>query len=125
MKIAIIGSRSFSNYDLLKAELSKHKPTLIVSGGANGADKLGEKYADEFNIKKLIFKANWKDMSPPCVVKQNQYGEYNALAGMKRNTYIIENSDLVIAFWDGKSTGTKDSINKAKLLNKEIIIIKI
>ena len=77
------------------------------------------------HIKKLIFKANWKDMSPPCVVKQNQYGEYNALAGMKRNTYIIENSDLVIAFWDGKSTGTKDSINKAKLLNKEIIIIKI
>jgi predicted Rossmann fold nucleotide-binding protein DprA/Smf involved in DNA uptake len=46
MKVAVIGSRSFNDYEKLKDTLSKISISLLVSGGANGADKLGEQYAN-------------------------------------------------------------------------------
>ena len=50
MKLAIVGSREFGNYDLVCAEIEKLKKNgqkieLIVSGGAKGADTLAKKYA--------------------------------------------------------------------------------
>lgn len=116
-KIAIIGSRSFNEYNKVKEVLNiaikklKDKDIMIVSGGAKGADTLGEQYADDNNYKKNIIKPNWI--------------KYGKIAGMIRNTEIIENSDLVIAFWDGKSPGTKDSISKAKNFNKKLIVVNI
>ena len=120
MKIAIVGGRDFNNYELLKwsvinamdvnyytEENTKH---TIVSGGAKGADSLGEKFADEFNFYKQIYRANW-----------DLYGKQ---AGFIRNISIIENADIVFAFWDGKSKGTQHSINLAKQKNKELYIIK-
>jgi hypothetical protein len=125
MKYAIIGGRNFNDYELLKQSLNEYNDIdLIVSGAANGADELSEVYAKENNIPTLIHKANWKNMKEPCVRKSNQYGEYNSLAGLNRNSLIIKDCDIVIAFWDGKSRGTKDSINKAKKAGKEIIIVK-
>lgn len=113
LNIAIIGSRSFNDYNLLVSELSKldilNENLTIVSGGAKGADMLAEKYADENDYNKKIFKPNWK--------------KYGRGAGIVRNKEIIENSDLVIAFWDGTSKGTKSSIDLAKKFNKEIIVI--
>jgi len=129
MKLAIIGSRNFCNKNRLFLELNEirklHEITEIISGGAAGADTLGEEYADENNIKKVIFKADWSDMSEPCRKKFNKFGkEYNALAGFKRNSQIIDYCDTVIAFWDGVSPGTKDSIDKAKQQQKQVVIIK-
>jgi hypothetical protein len=111
MKIAIIGGRSFGDYELVKSVLSDYldKVTMVVSGGAKGADSFGEKWANENNIQTLIFKPDW-----------NKYGKK---AGHLRNTDIIDNCDMCIAFWDGKSTGTKDSIKKAKKMGKEILIV--
>ena len=109
MKVAVIGSRGFDNYETVKNILSKFKITLLVSGGAIGADTLGERYAKENNIETKIFLPDWK--------------KHGKIAGFLRNTDIIENADLVIAFWDQKSKGTKDSIDKANKLNKEILII--
>ena len=115
--IAIIGSRSFNDYDRVKNVLDivisklQDKDIIIVSGGAKGADTLGEKYADENGYVKIIIKPNWT--------------KYGKIAGMLRNTEIIEKADLVVAFWDGKSPGTKDSINKAKKLNKKLIVVNI
>ena len=123
---AVIGSRKFTDYKLLKSTLDKYDDIgCIVSGGANGADSLGKLYADENNIPTIIHKADWKNMSEPRLVKYNQYGAYNALAGHKRNTLIINDCDIVIAFIKGKSSGTKDSISKAKKQNKEVIIIEV
>ena len=128
MKIAIIGGRNFNNYQLLLNTLAhKHdKISLIVSGGADGADTLAERFADEFNIKKSIHDAEWDnlDTDNPCVVKYNKRGKpYNCLAGFNRNTDIITECDILIAFWNGKSPGTKDSIDKAASLNKKIKVI--
>jgi hypothetical protein len=136
MKVAIIGSRTFQNKNSLFLALNDFRRVLratkhtditeIVSGGAQGADFLAEEYANESKIKKTIFKADWSDMSLPCSKKTNAQGkEYNALAGFKRNTQIIDYCDQVIAFWDGKSPGTRDSIEKAKAQNKPVKIVKI
>ncbi len=109
MIAAVVGSRTFSNYDLLSEELSKHNIHEMVSGGAVGADSLAERYAAEWEIPIRIFKPDWST---------------GRGAGLARNTDIINAADIVIAFHDGESKGTKDSINKAKKFNKQLIIIR-
>jgi predicted Rossmann fold nucleotide-binding protein DprA/Smf involved in DNA uptake len=63
MKIAIIGSRTFSDYNLLKKHIDTIKEkleiSLIVSGGSKGADLFGEKWAIENNIQTKIFLPDW------------------------------------------------------------------
>ncbi len=78
-------------------------------GGAKGADSLGEEYAKENNIPTKIFIPDWD--------------KYGKSAGMIRNTDIVNESELIVAFWDGISSGTLDSINKAKKNNKKVLII--
>ena len=107
-KLAIIGSRDFDDYALLKAKLTSISPAQIISGGAKGADKLAERYAIEQGIDLIVYKADWK-----------QYGRG---AGIIRNRQIIEHCDEVLAFWDGQSRGTKSSIDYARKLNKPIVI---
>jgi hypothetical protein len=113
MKIAIVGSRSFNDYDLLKESiLSKvriEEIDMMVSGGADGADSLGELFAKLNNIPTKIYRPNW-----------NKYGKK---AGIIRNEYIIEYSDIIFAFWDGESKGTKNSIDIAQRKGKELNII--
>ncbi|MBF0266656.1 MAG: DUF2493 domain-containing protein [Gammaproteobacteria bacterium] len=112
MKLAIIGSRSFNNYDLLKSTLNDNfnNITCIISGGAKGADSLAEKYAFENNIATIIFKPDWK--------------KYGRGAGIIRNKDIISNSDAAIAFWDGESKGTLNSINLCEKEQTPITVVK-
>jgi hypothetical protein len=111
MKLAIVGSRSFNDVKLLHEILDKHKDaiTLVISGGAVGADLLGEEWAKKHNIPVKIFYPDWK--------------KHGKSAGMIRNKLIIEECDRCIAFWDGKSNGTKNSISICKKLNKPFKII--
>lgn len=109
MKIAVIGSREFGDYERAKRILSVYPMSLMVSGGAKGADSIGEKYADEHGIQKLIFPAQW-DL-------------FGKKAGHMRNMDIIKNADMVVAFWNQKSKGTRDSIGKAYNLKKPTLII--
>lgn len=109
MKVGVIGSRGFKDYDLVVKTLSSMNITLIVSGGAMGADTLGERYAKENNIETKIFLPDWKT--------------HGKAAGFLRNTDIINESDTIVAFWDGSSRGTADSIAKANKLNKPVIIV--
>jgi hypothetical protein len=115
MVLAIVGSRKFENFELLKNVVdiicTKNDITKIISGCASGADKLAEKYALENNILFEKFSAEWK--------------KYQLAAGKIRNTVIAENCDILIAFWDGKSKGTLDTIKKAQKLNKIVKIIEI
>ncbi len=113
MNVAIVGSRNFTDYNKVKNTIidlyDVTSITSIVSGGARGADTLAEKFANEFGITKTIFHAEWK--------------RYGRGAGMIRNSQIIENSDVIFAFWDGISEGTKNSINRARKLNKIVHVI--
>lgn len=113
MLVGIVGSRNFNNFnivaDFLDGYFGEDLPSRIVSGGAKGADSLAEKYAELKGIPTLIFKPNWK--------------KFGKSAGYLRNIDIVKNSDLIIAFWDGESKGTKHTINLAKKKNKPYIIV--
>ena len=112
MKIAVIGSRDFKDIDEARniiyecfSPLERAIHADLVSGGARGIDSLAEEVIDDINrnydanIKKIIFKPDW-----------NKYGKK---AGFLRNKLIINEADFVLALWDGKSKGTKHSIDLA------------
>ncbi len=107
MKVAIIGSRT-----LHLENLEDYLPDLtseIVSGGAKGIDADAKKYALQNGIAFKEFLPNYQ-----------QYGRY---APLKRNVQIIEYADMVLAFWDGKSHGTKFVIDYCKKNNISLKII--
>lgn len=114
-KVAVIGGRDFNDKDRLFSILTKNraKIKLIVSGGANGADTLGVEWAKAYGMPYLVFPALWRDP---------ETGVYDRGAGFRRNHDIVKHSDVVIAFWDGVSGGTKNSIEIAKSLNKPLKI---
>ena len=107
-RIIVAGGRSFQDYDLLKESLDKIVPQYenveIVSGHANGAAILGEQYAKEHGLPCSIFPAEWS--------------KYGKRAGFIRNSQMLEyaakEKPLVVAFWNGSSTGTKDTLDKAE-----------
>lgn len=110
MKIAIVGSRDWNDENKI-AEYIHDLPseTVIVSGGARGVDSMAAKWAKFFCMTVEIYTANW--------------GKYGKSAGMIRNSEIVEACDRVVAFWDGKSKGTLDTINKAKKAGKVVEVI--
>jgi len=113
MNVGVVGGRTFNDYGKLKIMLDVlldgFGVTTIVSGGADGADSLGAKFADERGLKKIIHIPDWK--------------EHGRAAGMIRNKDIINDSDIVVACWNKESRGTKNSIDLAKEQNKITILI--
>ena len=104
MKVAVIGSRG-----LIVNDLGKYLPentTEIVSGGAKGIDTCARDYALLHDIKLTEFLP--------------EYNKYGRGAPLKRNLQIIEYADVVIAFWDGKSKGTKYVIDNCKKLGVQV-----
>ena len=112
-KVVIAGGRDFADYKLLKSKcdllLQNHKRIEIVSGCANGADSLGERYASEHNYPIKQFRANWSELGKA--------------AGYIRNEVMAEYADAVICFWDGKSKGTEHMINLANKHLKPVRVI--
>lgn len=108
----IVGTRTFNDYEKLYKTISHVEDiTHIVSGGATGTDTLAERYARDKNIPITIIKPEW-----------NKYGKS---AGPIRNRKIVESSDVIIAFWDYSSKGTKSTIDICRELNKTYYIIQI
>lgn len=119
MKVIIAGSRTARNYSMLLSaiELSGFEITEVVSGKEpKGADALGEKWARSNNIPVKEFPAYWDDLSfPDAIIKVNRYGkEYDARAGKRRNFWMAEYADALIALWNGKSPGTRNMIEHAE-----------
>ena len=119
IKLIIAGKRDFNDYSLLKNQVDNFiqdynlnvEEITIISGGASGADALGEKYAKENNFPCEVFKADW-----------NKYGK---AAGPIRNARMAAVATHAIVFWDGISKGSLSMINEAKFkkLNLRVIYI--
>lgn len=107
MKVAVIGSRGLAVNNL--GDYLPKDTTEIISGGAKGIDACAREYANANNIKLT-------EILP-------EYEKYKRNAPLIRNIAIIESSDLVLAFWDGKSRGTKFVIDKCEASGKKIKII--
>ena len=115
MKIAVIGSRKGFEFGDVAPRLNEFydqtnpaKNSFII-GGAKGVDGFVKEYADELNI-------------PIEVIYPRSFD--NKIDYLFRNVEIITKADLILAFWNGKSTGTKFVIDYANARNKEIRIIK-
>ena len=113
-KVIIAGGRDFRNYNLLKekcdAILSSVKDDImIVSGCADGADSLGEKYAAENDYIVAYFPPNWR--------------LYGRRAGPVRNREMADYGDALIAFHDGQSKGTANMIKQAKEKGLKVRVI--
>ena len=109
MKLAIIGSRNCPPIDI-EAHL-KSMPDTIVSGGAKGADTYAREFAQKHNLNLIEFLPD--------------YDKYGRKAPLVRNKLIVEECDCVLAFWDGKSRGTKFTIDYANEKGKPVKIIQI
>lgn len=106
MKTAVIGSRG-----LIVNDLGKYLPegtTEIVSGGARGIDSCAREYALAHNIRLTEFLP--------------EYEKFGKAAPLKRNLQIIEYSDIVLAFWDGSSRGTKYVIDNCRQMGVKVKI---
>ena len=117
IKVIIAGTRDFNDYAYLKKNVDyflqginpNNEEIEIVSGNARGADKLGERYAKEHNLPVKLFPANWD--------------KYGKRAGYLRNQEMANYSDVLIAFWDEKSKGTKHMIDIAKKQGLTVIVV--
>ena len=102
MKLAIIGSRNCTPIDI--TSFLSEIPETIASGGAKGVDTYAKNFANKNNIRLI-----------ECLPEYKKYGRQ---APILRNIKIVDNSDSVLAFWDGESPGTKFTIDNAKRKGK-------
>lgn len=110
-KVAVVGSRDFpSQYMVERVIYELPKSCIIVSGGARGVDTWAEQVAKYHGRDTEIFYPEWQ--------------KYGKSAGYVRNNIIVSSCDILIAFWDGKSRGTKHSINLANYMKKPCIIVR-
>ena len=100
MNVAVIGSRGLSVPNL--GAFLPPETTRIVSGGARGVDACARAYALENGLALTEF-------SP-------DYGRYGRSAPLRRNLSIVLFSDLVLAFWDGRSRGTEHVMDQCRRL---------
>lgn len=106
MRVAVIGSRGLCVENL--GEYLPKETTEIISGGARGVDTSAKNYALQYGLKLTEYLP--------------EYGRYGRGAPLKRNIRIIENADMVLAFWDGTSRGTKFVIENCQKRNIPVAV---
>lgn len=115
-KVIVAGCRDLADYELLKEKcdfyLQNQQPEdiVVISGHASGADALGERYAHERGLQLETYPADWK--------------AHGRAAGLIRNAKMAMVADALIAFWDGKSRGTKNMIDTAKKHNLHVAVVR-
>jgi hypothetical protein len=109
----IAGSRGVCQYDLvLRAIREAGWPiSVVISGGARGADRLGEQYAIDEGIQIERFIPKW-DL-------------FGKRAGILRNEEMADAAEALIAIWDKKSTGTKHMIDAAKSRGLKVYVLYV
>ena len=131
MKLIIAGSRNINEYNLINkaiafAGIDVEDITEIVSGCAKGIDSLAVAWAKNHGIPVCKMPADWSNLeADPCLVKTNQYGDYNALAGLVRNKEMGQYADALLAIWDGESRGTKQMIEYMEELSKQFWVYEL
>jgi hypothetical protein len=116
VKTIIAGSRDIVDVKILydaikKLNIPEKEITQVISGGARGADRIGEIYANENAIDLVIMPANW-----------NLHGKS---AGYRRNEDMAKIADACIALWDGSSKGTGHMINLAEKYNLKLWVYDV
>lgn len=111
MRVLVCGSRYFNDYKLLSSVLSKISISVLIHGGARGADTLAGEFASRYGIPQSVFLADWTT--------------FGKRAGPIRNQLMLDEGkpELVVAFWDGESRGTKHMIDIAEAAGVGVNVI--
>ena len=116
--VAIVGSRKFPDEEMAKRVIEKvldnpaNPWATVISGGASGPDTWAEEMAGKMG-----------NNFDPHLPEPEKHGGNFAAAAFARNSDIVAAADLVLAFWDGKSRGTKDTIDKAMKARKDTVVV--
>lgn len=113
MKVIIAGSRTFWDETLVAQVLGQdhQRITQILHGGAQGADRCGFRWAWRHHVPSRCFRADW--------------ARYGKAAGPRRNAQLAQAGDVLVAFWDGQSPGTRDMIRQMQALQKPVVIVQV
>jgi len=121
MRICIVGSRSIDKaevvFPLIDKFIREHTtaPRTVLSGGAKGVDSLVKEWTKVQGYDFIEFQ-------PIHMLDRNI--EFNSKYFFVRNRQLIDNSDIVLAIWDGQSTGTKHSITYAQKKGVPVMVVK-
>lgn len=129
LRIIVAGSRGFNDYNLLTDEIMSYLEYMddknivenpdqvkFISGTARGADVLGEQFAYNWGYEVVRFPADWDKLGKRAGYVRN--------AEMAKYAVADDNFGVLIAFWDGKSKGTKHMIDLAKRYGLEVHIVR-
>lgn len=112
MKVIIAGSRTITDYEIVKTAVEKSgwlpKITMIISGCARGVDQLGLRFAKEHNITIAKFPADWD--------------KYSVGAGKRRNIKMAQYGDKLIAIQKNFSVGTGHMVETMLDLKKDVFL---
>ena len=129
MKTIIAGSRSIWDYKHVKEACEKCGWEIkeVISGTANGVDKLGERWAAEHKIPVKLFPARWDDITAPnAIIRTRRDGsKYNVKAGLDRNCDMAVYGEGLVAVWDGESTGTLHMVDQMRGLGKRVFVLTV
>ena len=110
MKVAIVGSRDYPRLDQVRRYVKLlPEGTVVVSGGALGVDSCAAEEALRHDLATEEFLPEWDRLGRG--------------AGFIRNADIVDAADLVVAFWDGKSRGTKNTIDLVRKASKPFVVV--
>lgn len=105
-RVGIVGSRDYPDLDLVRSYVLHElaDDDVVISGGARGVDTVAEQAARERGLEVIIFKPDRE--------------RWGARAYAMRNREVVEASDRLVAFWDGRSPGTLMTLRMAKQAGK-------
>ena len=103
MVVTIVGSREFPKLTLVRDFVvrlhAKHPHATVLSGGADGVDRVAVFTAQRLGMATKVIAADW--------------GTYGRGAGMIRNTQLVLRASYIVAFLHGNSPGTSNTIRQA------------
>lgn len=137
MRLAIVGSRDFPKLSAVRRfVLALPDDTVVISGHARGVDQMAEHTARferglevvsfqpkprpgrEWAVVRFVFEG--KDYHEELSEEMAGRWPSFAAAAYTRNRFIVDAADVVVAFWDGESKGTKHSIDLAESMGRRV-----
>jgi predicted Rossmann fold nucleotide-binding protein DprA/Smf involved in DNA uptake len=108
LKVAIVGSRHFA----APARVTEYVDTLprgasIITGSASGVDAAATKAARDKGIPVRVLPASFEELA-------------DASKSAARNQRLVDACDVLVAFWDGSSKGTRTTVERALDSGKEV-----
>jgi NAD(P)-dependent dehydrogenase (short-subunit alcohol dehydrogenase family) len=107
-RVAIVGSRHYPDLERVAAYVRGLSPTAsLVTGSASGVDAAATRVARERGLPVLVLGASFEELR-------------DASAAASRNQRLVDQCDVLVAFWDGSSEGTRRTVDRALDSGKEV-----